>query len=144
MHVGPTTPITLRPAQASDAAGIADLFIQLGYDTPLSHLQQQLSCAGAEVTVAMDHGALVGVLVMHLFAPLHVARPWAVISALVVDATWRSQGAGAALVAHAQQWAQARNCAHLELACSEKRTEAHRFYLTQGFQEVRKRFVKRF
>ncbi|HEY0063590.1 MAG TPA: GNAT family N-acetyltransferase [Telluria sp.] len=135
-------PLTLRAAKPIDAARIGTLFSQLGYATPLAHLQAQLQAPDADVVVAIHSEMVVGVLVMHVFTPLHVARPWAVISSLVVDETLRSLGAGAALVAHAQQLALARNCAHVELSCSERRTDAHRFYLAQGFVELRKRFVK--
>jgi len=86
---------------------------------------------------------VLGVLVMHFFAPLHVARPWALISSLVVDEAARSKGVGAALIAHAQELAMAQDCAHIELSCSERRTQAHGFYAAQAFEEVRKRLVKR-
>lgn len=138
--------ITVRAARESDAQRIAALFVQLGYPNTAADVAQRLAAMtgnGATCALVACSGERVdGVLVMNVFSPLHVARPWAVISALVVDETARSGGAGAALIAHAAQAAAARGCAHLELSCSEKRTRAHAFYTAQGFQEVRKRFVK--
>ncbi|MES2017328.1 MAG: GNAT family N-acetyltransferase [Pseudomonadota bacterium] len=138
--------VDIRPARLADASRIAELFVQLDYPAAAAglqaRLQLQLADPGTEVLVAQDGGDLVGVLVMHVLAPLHVAQPWAVISALVVDDQRRSLGAGAALVAGAQQAALARDCAHMELSCSERRTRAHDFYSGLGFVEVRKRFKK--
>lgn len=139
--------IVIRPACTVDAPRIASLFAALDYPDAVkgleSRLQQQIGDAGTEVLVATEGGDTVGVLVMHVFAPLHVARPWAVVSALVVDERYRSLGAGALLIAYAQQVAIARDCAHLELSCSERRTRAHAFYEDQGFVEVRKRLMKK-
>lgn len=59
---------------------------------------------------------MAGGVVMHVFAPLHVERAWAVISALVVDAGMRSHGLGAALLAGAEAQALQRGCAHMELS----------------------------
>lgn len=138
--------IAVRSACATDAARIGALFVELGYADAATgleaRLQQQIADAGTEILVATKDREPVGVLVMHILAPLHVARPWAVVSALVVDERCRAHGVGAILIAHAQQAAAARDCAHLELSCSERRTGAHAFYEAQGFAEVRKRFKK--
>lgn len=138
--------VEVRGAGVADGPRMAALFIQLGYpdagDGLAQRLLQQLSDPGTDVLVAVDGATLVGVLVMHTMAPLHVARPWALISALVVDQQCRSLGAGAALIARAGQAAAARHCGHLELSCSEQRTRAHAFYTGLGFIEVRRRFKK--
>lgn len=138
--------LEVRPACAADAARIGCLLVELGYPDAHSglegRLRQQMGEAGTDILVATKDGEVVGVLVMHVFSPLHVARPWAVISALVVDRRTQAHGVGAILVAHAQRAAMARDCAHLELSCSERRIEAHAFYEAQGFAEVRKRFKK--
>lgn len=143
MQIGSTDSLDIRPASAADAARIAQLFVQLGYDAVADDVERRLQRTDGVTLVAANGGQVLGVLVMHLIAPLHVARPWAVISSLVVDEAARSNGAGAALIAHAQELAMARDCAHIELSCSERRTQAHAFYAAQGFEEVRKRLVKR-
>jgi GNAT superfamily N-acetyltransferase len=136
----------IRPAQLADAARIAQLFVQLDYPVTAAEvarrLPRMLDDADSAVLLALDAGQVQGVLVLHTFQALHVARPWAVISALVVDQSVRSHGAGAALVAAAEQAAAERGCAHLELSCSERRIRAHGFYEAMGFGEVRKRFKK--
>lgn len=136
----------VRDARLEDASTLAGLFEQLGYAGALPGLEarlgQQLANPAARVLVATIDGSVAGALVLHVFAPLHVAQPWAVISSLVVDDRSRSHGAGAALVGAAEELARERDCAHLELSCSERRTRAHAFYEAQGFVEVRKRFKK--
>ncbi len=137
----------IRPAQDHDAARLAELFVQLEYavtpDELALRLPRLLRHPDTEVLVATEHDVVRAVLVLNLLHPLHVARPWAVISALVVDAQWRSQGAGAALVGAAERAAARRGCAHVELSCSARRTRAHAFYESMGYGEVRKRFLKK-
>lgn len=137
----------IRAALDLDASRIAALFVQLGYATAPDELEQRLPRLlrhlDTEVLVATELEVVQAVLVMHMLHALHVDRPWAVISALVVDAAVRSQGAGAALVKAAEQVAAKRGCAHVELSCSERRTAAHAFYEAMGYEEVRKRFLKK-
>ncbi len=134
----------IRAAQDHDARRIAELFVQLGYAAlPAERLARLLQHPDIAVFVAQDTQVVQGVLVLNIFQPLHVSQPWAVISALVVDEALRSHGAGAALVKAAQDAAAGRGCAHVELSCSARRTRAHGFYEAMGFEEVRKRFVKK-
>lgn len=144
MQRGSTDSLDIRPANSADAPRMAQLFVQLGYEAEAGDVERRLQRSDAMTFVAVDGDQVLGVLVMHIFAPLHVARPWALISSLVVDETARSKGAGAALLAQAQRVAVAQDCAHIELSCSERRARAHAFYAAQGFEEVRKRFVKRY
>ncbi len=145
--------MNVRAALDLDAARIAELFAQLDYASTADELALRLAPLlrhpDTEVLVAVAQedpnqagGVVQGVLVLNIIHPLHVARPWAVISALVVEQGLRSRGTGAALVMAAEQSALRRACGHVELACSERRTRAHGFYESAGFAEVRKRFVK--
>ncbi len=136
----------VRAALDTDASRLAELFVQLDYAASAAELALRLPRLlrhpDIDVIVASDGEAVQGVLVLNLLHPLHVAQPWAVISALVVDEARRSQGAGAALLAAAEQAARRRGCAHLELSCSAHRTRAHALYEAAGYQERRKRFLK--
>ena len=137
----------VRPALDKDASRIAELFVQLGYGAVCSELEKRLPHLlrhlDTEVFVACRQDVVQAVLVMNVLHPLHVAQPWAVISALVVEQTMHTQGAGAALIDAAEQAALKRGCSHVELSCSEQRSGAHAFYEAMGFGEVRKRFVKK-
>jgi GNAT superfamily N-acetyltransferase len=139
--------LEIRTALDPDARRIAALFTQLAYAATSAELAARLlrllRHPDIEVMVADDGGAVHGVLVLHVLHPLHVAQPWAVISALVVDEQQRSLGTGAALLAAAEAAAARRGCAHVELSCSARRMRAHTFYEVQGYEEVRKRFLKK-
>lgn len=139
--------LDIRSAQDHDAGRIAELFVQIDYAaTPEElalRLPRLLRHPDIEVLVAAEHGVVQAVLVLNMIHPLHVAQPWAVISALVVERDLRSQGAGAALVLAAEQAAARRGCAHVELSCSARRARAHAFYEAAGYAEVRKRFLKK-
>ena len=137
----------IRTALDHDASRIAELFTQLAYAATSAELAARLlrllRHPDIEVLVANDSSGVQGVLVLHVLHPLHVAQPWGVVTALVIDEQRRSHGTGAALMAAAEEAAAKRGCAHVELSCSAARTRAHTFYETQGYDEVRKRFLKK-
>ena len=132
--------LTIRPPEADDGSAIAHLFTQLGYPAEGADVTARLLAPdpASVVLLASQGDKVVGVLVWHKLAPLHVAPAWGLISALVVDEGAR----GAALLKEAEQMARAAGCAQLELSSSLKREAAHRFYLAQHYQERPKRFVK--
>ena len=132
--------LTIRPPEADDGSAIAHLFTQLGYPAEGADVTARLLAPdpASVVLLASQGDKVVGVLVWHKLAPLHVAPAWGLISALVVDEGAR----GAALLKEAEQMARAAGCAQLELSSSLKREAAHRFYLAQDYQERPKRFVK--
>ncbi|KTA85948.1 GNAT family N-acetyltransferase [Aeromonas salmonicida] len=136
----------IRLAGQGDAVAMAHLFRQLGYPaSPVEVAERWLQPApDREVLLACHEVEVVGVLVWHRLRPLHVAPDWGLISALVVDEGARGAGVGAALLATAEARALAQGCSQLELSSSLKRQDAHRFYLSQGYLERPKRFVKVF
>ncbi|MBP6452057.1 GNAT family N-acetyltransferase [Aeromonas salmonicida] len=136
----------IRLAGQGDAVAMARLFGQLGYPaSPVEVAERWLQPApDREVLLACHEVEAVGVLVWHRLRPLHVAPDWGLISALVVDEGARGAGVGAALLATAEDRALAQGCSQLELSSSLKRQDAHRFYLSQGYLERPKRFVKVF
>lgn len=137
--------LMIRPAGVDDVAALQRLFVELGYPPKGRDLVTRLqeTVPGREVLVAQVQGTVVGVLVWQLQSPLHVDERWGRVSALVVSDTVRSQGVGAALLAAAEQQARAAGCVQLELSSGERRVDAHRFYEREGYEERRKRLVKR-
>ena len=59
------------------------------------------------------------------------------IAGLVVDATARGRGIGAALVAAAEEWAAALGCLALRVRCNVVRERAHAFYRRERFREIK-------
>jgi GNAT superfamily N-acetyltransferase len=137
----------VRPARAADAGALSELFGQLGYPTSgeevRAGLETRCGAGNALCLVAEQDGVVGGLLVMHLLEPLHVAGRWALVSSLVVREALRGFGVGAALLAEAERRAWEAGCSQVELSSSERRVRAHAFYERHGFEEVRKRLVKR-
>ncbi|MGE6081676.1 GNAT family N-acetyltransferase, partial [Aeromonas veronii] len=135
---------TIRSADACDARAIGRVVTQLGYPAEGADVTARLLAPdpASSVLLASQGDKVVGVLVWHKLAPLHVAPAWGLISALVVDEGARGAGVGAALLKGAEAMARDAGCAQLELSSSLKREAAHRFYLAQDYQERPKRFVK--
>jgi GNAT superfamily N-acetyltransferase len=137
----------IRPARPDDAGALGALFGQLGYPASEQEVRARLEARGgpgnALSLVAELDGTVGGVIVFHLLEPLHVPGRWARVSSLVVCEALRGGGIGAALLAAAEALAWEAGCGHVELSSNEGRTRAHAFYARQGFEEVRKRFVKR-
>ena len=136
----------VRAATQEDAAAVAGLLGQLGYPSSAGEVAARLAARGGAAVlafVAEADGRLAGVIVLNLIEPLHVEGRWAIVSALVVDEARRGTGVGAVLLAEAERFARAQGCTQVELSSNESRTRAHAFYRQQGFEEVRKRFVKK-
>ncbi|MGE6107740.1 GNAT family N-acetyltransferase [Aeromonas sobria] len=134
----------IRPACGEDVAAVARLLGQLGYEQEGDRLAAALAEqeADRQVLVAVKGARVVGVLVLHLLRPLHLASGWGLISALVVDEPARGLGMGAALLAAAEALARSAGCGQMELSSSLHRERAHHFYLRQGYLDTPRRFVK--
>lgn len=136
----------VREARMGDIGRIVVLFGQLGYATTTDIVARQFKVmqghGSGQAFVAEQGDDVFGIAVVHVLAPLHVDRQWALLSALVVDASARSLGMGAALLAAAERYAMDHGCSQLELSSSVARTRAHAFYERHGYLEKRRRFVK--
>ena len=135
---------SIRRAQASDAPGLADLAGQLGYPCEAEEVGRRIRKyeAGTEkaLFVAEKDGRVVGWtscgIADHFYTPVY-----AEISGLVVDATQRGAGIGARLIDCAQAWARGKGVEILRLRANAIRTEAHRFYLREGFEKKKTQIV---
>ncbi|ACM34354.1 GNAT family N-acetyltransferase [[Acidovorax] ebreus] len=78
-------------------------------------------------------------LVMHNLA--HMGTPSAIAEDVVVDAACRGQGIGRRLMAHAVERARAAGCYKLALSSNRRRTQAHGFYESLGFERHGYSFV---
>jgi len=91
-------------------------------------LRELAAADDADVLVATDAGAVVGLCTVYrdIRSARFGQRAW--VEDLAVDPQRRSQGIGGRLLGAAKAWARARGCTHLELDSSTARTDAHRFY----------------
>jgi GNAT superfamily N-acetyltransferase len=81
---------------------------------------------------------------VHTRAVLHVARPVAQLTALVVPPEMRGRGVGRALVAEAERWGRARGADRLVVTTALHRADAPLFYERLGFDHTGRRYVRRF
>jgi GNAT superfamily N-acetyltransferase len=133
------------PARDEHAEALAALCGQLGYPTTAAIVRERL--AGLDpavhaVWVALRHDVARGWA--------HVAEtraleyePCAELLGLVVDADSRSSGAGAALVAAAEDWARGRGLREMRVRSRDTRERAHAFYRRAGYEEWKRQVVFR-
>ncbi|MHA4807205.1 GNAT family N-acetyltransferase [Flavitalea flava] len=88
-------------------------------------------------------GNILGVLSLHFIPQLAVEGDFARISYFSVDESARSEGIGKKMEEYCARMARERGCQLIEVHCHTRRTEAHRFYARQGYEESPKYLVKR-
>jgi GNAT superfamily N-acetyltransferase len=146
MAWSPLRGIEVRGAVPADAADIARLLAQLGYETPPQEAAERLAPvlrdSQGTLLVAADYGPLVGLIALHWTPMLQDPRPVARITTLVVDEAERGRGIGRLLLKAGAQAARQAGCDQLELTTGLQREEAHAFYRAQGFTSTSLRFVR--
>lgn len=98
-------------------------------------LRWMMTSPDAQVLVAEDAGALIGLATLYrVFPALRSGwRCW--LQDLVVTSSRRGNGAGRALLDAATGWAREHGCTHLMLDSGNARKDAHRFYLREGMAQ---------
>lgn len=132
-----------RSARIGDAAAVAALVTQLGYDAApaevAARLARLLARTDQTFIVAEQDGRLLGWVHVELTEYVD-SGTFAVIGGLVVDRAFRRQGIGAALMGEAESWARGRGCTVMRLWSSTTRTPAHRFYAGLGYVQVKTQY----
>ncbi len=135
--------LTIRDAQAADAAAIADLLGQLGYPAEpgaVAARLERLVIVGDRVFVAQVDDAVVGLAQLHVSPTIEHERPAAKLGALIVHEAHRAQGIGRALVEAVEAEARARGSGVFFLTTAERRDEAHAFYERFGLEHTGRRY----
>jgi GNAT superfamily N-acetyltransferase len=135
----------IRRAQSTDTDAIRALIAQLDYDPPASLEEKirRLSTHPDEVLLVYELDTeVVAFLSLHFIPQLAVAGDFARISYFAVKDSVRRHGIGRQLEAHIIRLARERNCDRIEVHCHTRRTDAHRFYERQGYNESPKYFIK--
>lgn len=139
--LNPPDGVTIRTALPEDAARLAALSDQLGYAVHVADLAQRLDLILRQPDSVLyvaesPDGEVIGWV--HAFIrplltnPLHIE-----IGGLVVDERCRSQGVGAALMQHAEDWAREHGCDAVYLRSRVQREAAHRFYQRIGYTNLK-------
>ena len=136
----------VRIARLEDAPAIAELCGQLGYPSSTDETRRRLEVMAGfpyhVLLVAELDGQVVGWAHVHAY-PLPEMDFHADLGGLVVDEAHRSTGLGKALLAAAEDWARSKGCAELRVRSNVIRLEAHRFYETNGYENLKSQYTFR-
>lgn len=127
-----------RPYTTRDMGSVQLLMEQLGYCLTTSELERNIDAIrqkGGEVIVAESGGDVVGCISVLLDARL-AEGVYAEIVSLVVLEKCRGEGIGKALVERAEEWAKNR-VVKIRVRANSVRKEAHSFYKSLGYTEVK-------
>jgi len=135
------TSYSITPAQETDAAEIARLSLELGYQTTANQtrtaLNQMLSSSSYFAVVASDSaGRLLGWAVAERRLTLE-SKEFVELTGLVITASARRAGVGRSLVAAAEHWALQNGFSSIWVRSNITRTESHPFYERLGFERVK-------
>ena len=136
----------IRSVHIEDAAAISHLMLQLGYpDTAefmVRRIEAVLTDPMAECWVAEWQNGVAGVLSVNFIPQIALAGDFARLSYFCIDELARGQSVGKKLLEKAESIARQRGCDRIEVHCHQRRVDAHRFYLREGFSESPKYFIK--
>jgi predicted N-acetyltransferase YhbS len=141
-------PITIRQAQSTDAAAIQLLYQEFVSNPAISVLPERIAEAAQNPHTALLVGEINGVVVGTVLVSLCLDvmfqnQPFAVVENVVVTASHRGLGVGAALMREVERYAQTAQCSKIMLLSSAERTQAHRFFEKVGFAgSMKKGFIK--
>jgi N-acetylglutamate synthase-like GNAT family acetyltransferase len=136
----------IRKAQLSDITAIQALLRQLDYpDTEqflLTKLEKMLMDPNEVMLVCELDSEVVAFISVHFIPQIALQGDFARISYFAVKDETRGKGIGAEMEKHITALAKEKNCDRIEVHCHTRRSDAHRFYLRQGFKEAPKYFIK--
>ena len=134
-------PLVIRQIGPQDAAAVAQLNGELGYPATAADVAQRIAalqsvgakqavfvaCMGEEVVGWIDVA-----ITFHLQTP-----PFSLIGGLVVKEGLRGQQIGKRLCAEAEAWSRAQDVLVMRVTSRSTRDDAHRFYLRDGYTDVK-------
>lgn len=135
----------IRIAKLTDLPAISRLIAELDYAPPagLEDKLRHLTTDSNEALLVYEHFAeVVAFLSLHFIPQIALAGDFARISYFAVSSAVRNTGIGREMEEYITALARARNCDRIEVHCHTRRTDAHRFYERQGYDESPKYFIK--
>ena len=138
--------LTIRVAEMNDAAALAQLMCELGYETTKSEMQMRMERIAADdcyrTFVAVLDGKVCGMIGTLACPSYEHNDPGGRILALVTLGTMRRCGIGRALIATAENDFAHRGIRRVALNTRLAREDAHKFYESLGYERNGWRFVK--
>jgi GNAT superfamily N-acetyltransferase len=138
--------VAIRAAEATDVDALADLMMQLGYETRAAEMQMRMEAIRADkhyaTFVAVSKGKVCGMVGTFTCYSYEHNSPSSRILALVVSEKMRGRGIGHALIAAAEKDLAQKNIQRVAVNTRFERKEAHEFYEKAGYVRNGFRFVK--
>ena len=136
----------IRDAESGDAAELAVLMCELGYETRREEMESRLKsilCNPAYRTfVATADGFVCGMIGTFTYASYEHNDASGRILAVITSSATRRRGIGRALIAAAEKDFAQRGITRIALDTRLSREDAHRFYESLGYERNGWRFVK--
>ena len=129
----------IRGAVDADAAALAVLSTELGYPSTEAQVRARLRLlddSERELLVADAPDGLAGFIDVHVQRVIE-SEPYGEVGGLVVGASHRGTGLGAALLAAAADWSRARDLERLWIRANLARVGPHEFYVAVGCRTVK-------
>lgn len=136
--------IQIKPITPEQAGDVQRLSEQLGYSLSFNEIENNIK----EVLSNNDHAAFVAMMDgkvagwVHAFKAVYLeSNPFAEIGGLVVDENYRGKGIGKKLIERIKKWTLEKGVIQLRVRSNIKRKDAHRFYINNGFAEIKEQKV---
>ncbi len=138
--------LTIRTGEMNDAASLAQLMGELGYETTTSAMQMRLQRIATDerlrTFVAVCDGKVCGMISTLSYPSIEHNDFSGRIVALVILSTMRRRGIGRALIATAEKDFAERGIRRIALNTRLEREDAHKFYESLGYERNGFRFTK--
>jgi ribosomal protein S18 acetylase RimI-like enzyme len=138
--------LTIRAAEMNDAAALAQLMCELGYETTKSEMHMRLERIATDercrIFVAVCRGKVCGMIGTLTYPSIEHNDPSGRIVALVILKMMRRRGIGRALIAIAEKDFAQRGIRRIALNTQLTREDAHKFYESLGYERNGFRFTK--
>jgi ribosomal protein S18 acetylase RimI-like enzyme len=138
--------LTIRVAEMNDAAALAQLMCELGYETTKSEMQMRMERITIDdrcrTFVAVCDGKVCGMIGTVTYPSYEHNDPSGRILALAILSTMRRRGIGSALIAAAENDFAHRGIKRVALNTRLAREDAHKFYESLGYERNGFRFTK--
>ena len=138
--------LAIRAAEMNDAAPLAQLMCELGYETTQSEMQMRLERIATDgrlrTFIAVRDGKVCGMISTLIYPSIEHNDLSGRIVALVILRTMRRRGIGRALIATAEKDFAQRGIRRIALNTRLTREDAHKFYESLGYERNGFRFTK--
>ena len=140
------SPVTIREAEARDAASVATLLGELGYPSSSDQAAERLKRIEADpstwVIVAEVESELAGLGALHVQNLVERDEPGCEVAGLVVGQRFRRCGIGELLMQALEEEARRRGGKVMVLNTAHRRVDAHAFYEALGYEHTGRRYAK--